>query len=222
MPASQAAGEAAKGKRANGKAEKGKAGNGKGRAGRARSQSRLPQILDSAAAQFAAKGYQAASIRDIVQDVGMLAGSLYYHFATKEELLEAVYAEGVRRITEAVAAAVARESDPWARLEAGCIAHLEALLDRSAYAQVVVNIDPTQMPASAERLVALRDGYEAQFAALVEALPLPPGCSARMLRLMLLGALNWTTRWHRPDGPASPAEIARDFVRLLKADLQPA
>ena len=57
-------------------------------------------MLDAAATQFAAKGYQAASIRDIVGAVGMLPGSLYCHFANKGELLAAVYAEGVRRVSE--------------------------------------------------------------------------------------------------------------------------
>lgn len=204
-----------------GRAEPGRAAAGPARRPRgARAPSRLPQILDSAAAQFAAKGYQAASVRDIVQDVGMLAGSLYYHFATKEDLLEAVYAEGVRRITASVAAAVDSHEAPWARLEAGCVAHLEALLDQSAYAQVVITIDPGQMPAIADRLIALRDGYEALFAGLIEDLPLPAGTSRRMLRLMLLGALNWTPRWRRPEGAASPEAIARDYVSLLRADLQ--
>ena len=70
-----------------------------------RADNRLPQILDAAATLFAARGYQAASIRDIVKVAGMLPGSLYYHFANKDELLVAVYAEGVRRINAAVEAA---------------------------------------------------------------------------------------------------------------------
>ena len=88
------------------------------RARQSRADSRLPQLLDAAAAQFAAKGYQAASIRDIVQSVGMLPGSLDCHFANKDEVLAAVYAEGVRRISAAVGRALSRHTDPWDRLEA--------------------------------------------------------------------------------------------------------
>lgn len=185
-----------------------------------RANSRLPQILDAAAMQFAAKGYQAASIRDIVQDVGMQAGSLYCHFANKDELLAAVYAEGVRRITRAVRAAVARHDEPWARLEAGCIAHLEALLDQGAYAQVVVKVSPDHIPAIRAELVALRDGYEALFGGLVADLPLPPDTPREMLRLMLLGALNWTPTWRRADGAASPKAIARHYLHLLRTGLE--
>ena len=77
-----------------------------------RADNRLAPLLDAAAAQFALRGYEAASIRDIVRGVGMLPGSLYYHFANKDEMLVAVYAEGVRRIGEAVSAAIERHADP--------------------------------------------------------------------------------------------------------------
>jgi len=66
-----------------------------------RADHRLPQILDAAARLFRSQGFQGISVRDIVRDivrdVDMLPGSLYYDFATKEDLLAAVYAEGVRR-----------------------------------------------------------------------------------------------------------------------------
>jgi AcrR family transcriptional regulator len=186
-----------------------------------RADSRLPQVLDAAAAQFAAKGFQAASIRDIVQAVGMLPGSLYCHFSNKDELLAAVYAEGVRRISQAVAAAAGRHEDPWERLEAACAAHLEALVDRSAYAKVVASVVPESVPALAPRMVALRDGYERMFGELIAALPLPPRSPRRTLRLMLLGALNWAPTWYREGAGHSPRRIAREFVQLLRASRSP-
>jgi TetR/AcrR family transcriptional regulator, cholesterol catabolism regulator len=185
-----------------------------------RADNRLPQVLDAAAAQFAEKGYQATSIRDIVRAVGMLPGSLYYHFANKDELLVAVYQEGVRRIVDAVEAAIAGRSDPWERLEAACVAHLECLLNRSAYAKVVTSVHPADVPAVAATLVRLRDGYERRFVALIAALPLPPRTSRPMLRMMLLGALNWTPIWYRHDR-ASARRIARSFVQLLRNPLAP-
>src|SRR5512146_3231398 len=90
-----------------------------------RADNRLPLLLDEAARLFGAQGFHGTSIRDIVRAVDMLPGSIYYHFATKDLLLAAVYAEGVRRISERVEAAVADKSDPWQRLEAACVAHLE-------------------------------------------------------------------------------------------------
>jgi AcrR family transcriptional regulator len=183
-----------------------------------RADNRLPLLLDAAARLFRAQGFHGASIRDIVRAVDMLPGSLYYHFATKEYLLVAVYAEGVRRITERVGAAVAGETDPWARLEAACVAHLESLLEESDYAQVVIRVRPGDVPAFAAQLVALRDGYERLFVDLVAALPLARGVDRSSLRLMLLGALNWSQDWYRP-GRDSPGAIARRFVGLLRSPL---
>lgn len=194
-----------------------------------RADNRLPQILDAAATLFAAKGYQASSIRDIVKVAGMLPGSLYYHFANKDQLLVAVYAEGVRRIGAAVDAALARQNDatePWARLEAACVAHLESLLARSAYAKVVISVQPCDVPAVARELIALRAGYERQFVSLIAALPLPKRLRSRQsrasLRLLLLGALNWTPTWYDAayrSGRLAPPRIARNFITLLQTEL---
>ena len=180
-----------------------------------RADNRLPLLLDAAARQFTAAGFHGASIRDIVRTVDMLPGSLYYHFAAKEDLLAAVYAEGVRRISARVGAAIAGRTDPWLRLEAACVAHLEALLEESDYAQVVIRVRPSDAPAIAAHLIELRDGYERLFAELIDELPVRRGVDRRNLRLMLLGALNWTQNWYRP-GHDDPAAIARHFVGLLR------
>ena len=185
-----------------------------------RSDNRLPQILDAAARLLRTQGFQGTSVRDIVRDVDMLPGSLYYHFATKEELLAEVYAEGVRRISARVRAAIEPLADPWARLEAACVAHLEAILEDDDYAQVVIRVRPGDAPAAQPRLIALRDEYEALLTRLVADLKLPRGTDRRTLRLMLLGALNWSQTWYQP-GRDSPKTIARRFVALLQHPLNP-
>jgi AcrR family transcriptional regulator len=187
-----------------------------------RADNRLPLILDAAARLFSAQGFHGTSVRDIVSAVDMLPGSLYYHFATKEALLAAVYAEGVRRISDAVRGAIAGRRDPWERLEAACIEHLEGLLlsEKSAgdYAQVVIRVRPGDAPSVADELVRLRDGYEGLFVDLVQALPLARGVDRRSVRLMLLGALNWTQTWFHA-GRDSPRAIAKRFVALLRDQL---
>ena len=186
-----------------------------------RSHNRAQQLLDAAARQFGEKGLRVCSVRELAGAVRMLPGSLYYHFPNKEALLVAVYAQGVKRISDAVLAAADRERDPWRRLEAACAAHLEALLGEGDYAQVVIRVRPADAPRAAARLTALRDSYDALFAGLVRALPLPARTDRRALRLMLLGALNWAQTWYRP-GRNSPRRIARQFVRLLGERLRPA
>ena len=74
---------------------------------------------------------------------------------------------------------------------------------------------PLDNTAVREQLIPLRDEYEAQFTALFDDLPLVDGVSRRHLRLLVLGALNWSQTWYRPGGD-SPDEIADAFFGMLK------
>jgi AcrR family transcriptional regulator len=173
------------------------------------------RLLAVSARLFAKGGFEATSMRDIAGRAGMLAGSMYYHFPSKNDLIAAVYEAGVAEIGTAVDAAIARARGPWARLEAACAAHLESLLADSAHA-AVMTADLSRLDRRLRRrLVAMRDGYEARFVDLVAALPLPTRTDRSLWRLQLLGSLNWTPTWYRPDGK-SPAAIARSIVATLR------
>ena len=183
-----------------------------------RQDNRRRDLLDAAAGLICRRGYHATSMRDIGRATDMLPGSIYYHFASKDELLVAVYAEGVRRITERVDNAVARQTTPMKRLEAACVAHLEMLLADSDYAQVVVRVLPEDVPAVSKRLTTLRDDYEERFRRLIAALDLPRA-RRRYTRLTLLGALNAAQSWYRAGGD-KPARIARRVLECLREPLE--
>jgi len=183
-----------------------------------RQDNRRQQLLDVAARLFRERGFHVTSMRDIAHEVGMLSGSIYYHFSSKEELLLAVYEEGLRHIAEQVDAAVAGRNTPWERLEAGCAAHLEALLELSDYTQVMIRVLPPEGGKVAERLLELRDQYEARFRELIDALDLTEGPDRRYLRLLLMGGLNWSHVWYHPGGD-TPAIIAHRMIDLLRQRL---
>lgn len=65
-------------------------------------------ILASAARRFAEKGYADCSLRDIAALTGLKAGSVYYHFASKEVLLDEVLVAGVERLTQTMEQHLAR------------------------------------------------------------------------------------------------------------------
>ena len=174
-----------------------------------------PQLLDAAAQHFADQGYAAASMRDIAAAAGMKAGSMYYYFPSKEDLLVAVHEEGIHRISAAVVDALTDVAGPWARLEAAMAAHLQALLGGGDYVRVVIKVPPGEQSMARERLIALRDAYERIFTRLIAELPLSSDMSLRHLRLMVLGAMNWTPNWYRSGGD-NPREIAASFVRALR------
>lgn len=183
-----------------------------------RQDSRRAQLLDAAAKLFAERGFHATSMRDIAKAVGMLSGSIYYHFESKDEMLLAVYEEGLRRVTEMVEAAVARQSDSWKRLEAACAAHLQALIAHRDYTQVMIRTLPDEAGAAGPRVRELRRDYDARFRKLIDDLTLPPDIDRHYLRLLLFGALNWSPVWYRRGGDP-PEAVARRFVDTIRRQL---
>jgi len=177
-------------------------------------------LLEAAARRFVEDGYAAASMRDIAGDAGMQPGSIYYHFPSKEELLVAVHEDGMRLIAEAVTAALARVDGktPWDRLETACIAHLSVLLTGGDRIKAVMRNVPLENHPSRSNITKMRDEYEAIFARLLGDLALPKGTDLHTLRLMLLGAMNWSFTWYRA-GAESPERIARKFIVMLRTQL---
>ena len=157
-------------------------------------------------------------MRDIAKEVGMLSGSIYYHFESKEEMLLAVYEEGVRRIADAVDEAVAGATDPWKRLEDAAAAHLGVLIAHRHYAQAMIRTPPDEAGEVGPRLRGLRRDYEAKFRRLIDDLALPPDIDRHYLRLLLFGALNWSQVWYRSGGDP-PAVVAKRFIDTLRRQL---
>jgi TetR/AcrR family transcriptional regulator, cholesterol catabolism regulator len=181
-----------------------------------RQDNRRVQLLDAAAKLFCQRGFHATSMRDIAKTVDMLSGSIYYHFSSKQEMLLAVYAEGARRIGELVDCAIARETDPWKRLEVASSAHLNALsITHRDYAQVMIRTLPREADGISVQLREIRRDYEARFRRLIDALPLPADVDRHYLRLMLIGALNWSHVWYKPGGDR-PEVVAKAFIQTLR------
>ncbi len=174
-------------------------------------------MLRAAATVFSEHGYRGATLRQIGDAAGLLAGSVYHHFASKDALFEAVQCEGYRRMHRKVEDAVAGASDPWDALYRACSTHLGEMLGGDPIARVtgLGLVGRRDGPISAS-VQAARDEYERLLASLIDALPLRSGLDRRLLRLQLLGAMNWTLVWYRPEGPMTPGEIARHLVATFR------
>lgn len=180
---------------------------------------RRAQLLEAAAEHFVRHGYAAASMRDIAADAGMQPASIYYHFPSKVDLLVAVHEEGMRRITQATAGALVGITGPWTRLETACVAHLTALLDGGVFFQAVMREPPDVAGEAGSRIIHMRDEYEAIFIRLLDDIDFPAGTDHHDLRLMLLGAMNWSFTWYR-SGREAPEAIARKFLAYLRVGLE--
>jgi AcrR family transcriptional regulator len=177
---------------------------------------RRQQILQQAAKLFGSRGFDATTIRDIASAAGILGGSIYYHFQSKEDIFLAVHSAGMETITNAVVKAIAEHDDPWDQLEAAAVAHCNALLSSGELPVIVSPYYSESLKAYRKQLVAQRDNYDKIIAGIVEKLDLPPEIDRRIFRLHFLGALNWLPTWYRPKSHLSAAEIGRQLVALLR------
>ncbi len=178
--------------------------------------SKREKVLKTAAELIARHGFDGTSMRDIAAAVDMLPGSLYYHFPSKEDMLIDIHQRVVESMTERVETALDGATDAWDRLERAAIAHLEGLLESGSLVTIVSPNFPKEREELNARLKAHRNGYETMFQDLFASVPVRPGADRRLMRLQLLGALNWVPVWYNPGGSIKPADIARGFVRSIR------
>ncbi|MEC9401338.1 MAG: TetR/AcrR family transcriptional regulator [Pseudomonadota bacterium] len=163
-------------------------------------------ILDVAARLFREQGYGPVSLRKIAEAAGIKAGSIYYHFGSKDEIVVAILDAGSRAVHEKMRQAVLGHPDDSvaaAILRAAIKAHLRALLDVSDYSSANVRIFG-QVPQSVrDANLPTRRAYEAEWDSLLTRLQrddaLRRNVDIRRLRLMLIGALNATLEWFDPE-----------------------
>ena len=151
-----------------------------------RSDNRL-NLLDAAALRFCSRGYDGTSMRDIASDVVIKAGSIYYHFESKNELLIAVHKERIWRITSLVSTAIVTANTPRDRLQTAIISHLQEILSGSDYAQVVIRELPRIDDPRRRRLIDARNEYELIFIKLIKDLGIRSEIKCDQLRFLIMG-----------------------------------
>lgn len=177
-------------------------------------------ILDAAARLFAAEGYDRTSIRDIARNVGLLPGSVYHYFASKRELFLAVHREGFEHTLARIRQAAVSSNDPWVCLQRACEAHVEGIIGGTSVDRLAgTNLAMAQNDELLQEIRPHRAAYEAVFRTLVDALPLREGTDRSLLRLFLLGGMNWGYLWYR-EGKRSPRDIAAAMVDMLRSGVQ--
>ncbi|MDJ0789742.1 MAG: TetR/AcrR family transcriptional regulator [Myxococcota bacterium] len=178
------------------------------------------RILDEAAALFLERGYAATSLRHIAAAVGMKAGSLYYHFESKEALLGEILRQGIAVMVEAFEAAEesTRGEPARVRTEAHVRAHLAALFENGPYTAAHVTSFRTAPDSVVAAIVPERDAYEARWTALLAELQRSGELAAEtpigLARLILFGAMNASVEWFDPERGSLDdfaSEITRQF-----------
>ncbi len=176
------------------------------------------RVLSTSASLFCRYGYAGVSMRKIAQCCDMKAGSLYYHFASKDQILVEVLNLGIEKVHAAVAAVLRVDASPADRLRGAIAAHLHALLEYSSFTSANVRIF-RQVPVPVrDSTLEVRRGYEALWDGFLGELKagghLRDDVDIRSFRLMLIGALNATLEWFDPElGDVS--ELADRYADML-------
>jgi AcrR family transcriptional regulator len=179
---------------------------------------RREELLRVSARLFRQKGFDGTSIRDISSAAGMQSGSPFYHFKTKQDILVAVMEEGLTdglRITGEVMALDAPPEDKLVRM---IRTQLGTILDDAHDFVPVLHYEWRALtPANRRRILALKDRYDALWQRLIDDLQGAghmPG-DAQLMRLLILGAVNWVATWYTPGGRLSLDDVAAGAARLF-------
>ena len=188
---------------------------------RRRSEARRLEILRAAAATFRERGFASAGMREIAEQADLSPGNLYHYFQGKHEILFFCQDRALDRMQQALEEAGRAGGSPADRLSRVLEAHVVCILDDLAggAAHLEVHALPEELR---DRIVAKRDRYERALRGLVaqgiEEGEFSPGDPDLLARAML-GAVNWSAQWFRPDGRRSARSVGRNLAAYLVAGL---
>ncbi|MEX1004062.1 MAG: TetR/AcrR family transcriptional regulator [Acidimicrobiia bacterium] len=169
-----------------------------------RDQSGRERITDAAAELFLRNGYAQTSLRDIAATVGIKAGSIYYHFDSKEALFADILSQGIRVMEDAFAlvSTETRDGDGETRVRRHIGGHLSALFEHGPYTTNHVSAFHIAPPSVKEAVIPARDRYEGAWVALFDDLvargEMKGDMSPSLVRLSLFGAMNFAVEWFDP------------------------
>lgn len=160
------------------------------------------RVLDAAASRLVDQGYAATTLRQVAADSGIKAGSIYHHFASKEEMFVTVFHDGLAVMVTAFEQA---DGDLLSHVRA----HLGALFEHGPYTAAHVTAFFTAPEPVRDAVVPARDAYESLWNHLLEGLlPTMNAKDISLHRLILFGAMNSTIEWFDLGGNLTLDQLA--------------
>lgn len=188
------------------------------------------EILEQAAECFMEQGFHATSIDDVARRLGATKGRVYHHYAAKIDLFFDVHREGMRRLFLAVEPARQTEGDGITVLAAMLRAHALAVLTHHTFESVVAQgvqmhrfgaTTPAQRQ-TLDELIESRDRFERLFKDQASVArkdgTLSPDLDVSVAVKTLLGGIQWSLIWYRPEADrnaASKVRLAEAMVQTL-------
>jgi AcrR family transcriptional regulator len=185
-----------------------------------RSEATTSELVEVARRLFAADGYAATSLEDVVRGAGVTKGALYHHFGGKRDLFLAVYEREQARLAQAQFEAFARRKGAWEGFFAGTQAFFEASLDPGVQritlldAPSVLGWETMREVEGRYSLVQLHQGIEA----LIHDGHLPPRPVAPLANMLFGAMCEAAMMVARADDPrAATQEVLAELRTIMDA-----
>ncbi|HVA59817.1 MAG TPA: TetR/AcrR family transcriptional regulator [Mycobacteriales bacterium] len=180
-------------------------------------------LVDAAAGVFRDRGYDGASINEIAAAAGTDRATVYYYFADKRDVFHEVIVDAVERnvlTAEAIAASDLTAAEMLTDLVSALLRSYER---HYPYLFVYVQEDMTKLAhddrRSSRKLRDLHRRYNTAVERIIRAGlvsgEFKPGLDPELISFGVLGAVNWTHRWFKPDKGPTGEEIARVFMEMI-------
>ncbi|MFF5501684.1 TetR/AcrR family transcriptional regulator [Streptomyces roseolus] len=181
---------------------------------------RRRELLDTAAEVFAAQGYNATTVRKIADAAGMLAGSLYYHFDSKESMLDEILSTFLTELWEGYDAVLAAGLGPRETIEA-LVTESFREIDRHRAAVAIYQKESRHL-MDLPRFHYLADSQRRFEKAWLGTLERGVADGAfrgdldvRLTYRFVRDTVWVAASWYRPGGGHSPEEIARQYLSMV-------
>jgi AcrR family transcriptional regulator len=182
--------------------------------------SRRDELLELAATMFAERGLRATTVRDIADSAGILSGSLYHHFSSKEEMVDELLRGFLDWLFARYQEIVATQPNPLERLKGLFMASFEAIEDR--HAQVVIYQDEAKHLAGQPRFAYLDERNKEQRKMWLDLLNqgveqgyFRPDIDVDLVYRFIRDTTWVSVRWYQPGGPLTAEEVGRQYLTIV-------
>ncbi|WP_155769173.1 TetR family transcriptional regulator KstR2 [Mycobacterium asiaticum] len=187
--------------------------------------SRRDELLDLAAVMFAERGLRATTVRDIADGAGILSGSLYHHFASKEEMVDELLRGFLDWLFARYQEIVEGNSNPLDRLKGLFMASFEAIEQR--HAQVVIYQDEAQRLSSQPRFAYIEDLNKQQRQMWIDVINqgvaegyFRPDLDVDLVYRFIRDTTWVSVRWYQPGGPLTAQQVGQQYLAIVLGGIQ--
>ena len=184
---------------------------------------RYEMLITAAAEIFRTNGYDATSLQQIADEIGILKGSLYHYIDTKEDLLFAIIKRNHEHITQENSGWRDIEDDPVAAIRSFIQGHMREAMWNPTFSEVFVRDFRALSPERAQEIRKTQDAYDAEFRGLVAAAlergELREGVDPAFAARAVFGMTNWISYWFHPGGSLTVDEVVTKLSEYAMASL---